>query len=370
MTPRTRFYPELEGVRGLLTFIVLLLHVSNAVADGTHYLWASIISMDIFFCLSGFLIGRNFFLRYAGQVTFRYFKNRALRIWPMYFVAWPTAIVTTWILGERYVDGFWQEISLPSGLPSILPAFFLQYVERYSPGTRFQYLDLFGHSWSVALEEQFYLLAPFVILFLKTRSSSLLFIVLVLATAASALLTHYGIDRATLGGRFLPFLYGIALAFLEMRTDSDRVAAALFSKTFFISLAGIATLLMTPLMMELYFQWQWPADLRVRAMRHTIFNPYVLSPMISIGLIGAIVTGASTGRVFLLPFLQQVGKISYSVYLLHVPVVYALAPYVLRALGYPEPWLVVVGPVLSIALAALTFRFIETPFLQSKRYKS
>ena len=172
------YLPELQGLRGLAVLGVVLYHchpllVGTALYGASLWGWAGV---NLFFVLSGFLI-TNILLESRGKP--KYFRNfyarRALRIWPVYLLLLAVCYsVPTWFLGDTLAhQTHWKTLAAY--------ALFLQNLRHTPlPGT-------LGPTWSLAIEEQYYLLwAPFVWL-LGTRKGILSAVLCLLIVASPAL---------------------------------------------------------------------------------------------------------------------------------------------------------------------------------------
>jgi peptidoglycan/LPS O-acetylase OafA/YrhL len=362
------FYPEIEGIRGLLSLVVLFGHIAGALLPrGEHpfnWYWGS---MEVFFCISGFLIGRNFYTSYGGAVSAAYFVNRALRIWPLYYVAWLLCLLITMYSGEALQYGVMSELDGGKGIGLWIPAFFVQNVERHA-GMSFEYLALFEHSWSVALEEQFYLLAPFALLVVTRRTTSFVITLAITLVVISVLARYFGVHFYALAARMDAFALGLLLAVVHVRAaDGDRLSVAIHRASVYRLLLIMGAILLVPYVGGTY-GFESPLQGRLRILHHTIFNPYSGFGLVAFGLVGLTAVGGM-GRswaLFRWPFMQALGKISYSTYLLHLPVILVIVPLALRAVGANYLWLVPAGSTATLLLAFATFHLIEKPFLRRK----
>jgi peptidoglycan/LPS O-acetylase OafA/YrhL len=136
--------PALDGIRALSVLLVILSHLGVSWASGAHGVMA-------FFVLSGFLI--TWLLLKESEVTGRislrsFYARRTLRIFPAFYVFWITYVVLTW-LGQHRTE--W---------PAYISAFF--YVSNYYSAIVQPPHMAMAHTWSLAVEEQFYLLWPWV----------------------------------------------------------------------------------------------------------------------------------------------------------------------------------------------------------------
>jgi peptidoglycan/LPS O-acetylase OafA/YrhL len=293
--------PELDGLRGIAVLMVLLLHTRPTLF---FWGWAGV---DLFLVLSGFLITR-ILLENRGQpgMLWAFYGRRALRIWPVYYL---TLAVTAVLLVT----------TAPAGTPSAVPGghwmslVFLQNTEHYLPGAAtFGYIWFFEHSWSVAVEEQFYLIWPLLLVGLALRPSRLL--VLGLAALCAALLARtQGMSLHLLLTRVDGLILGAAVAFLA---TSPAQTLQRMPRRFIAYAAAAGAALVLP------YLWLGTLD------RDAAFGPRA-GAVLGFALVFAAALCAvlrSIGRPQLrwlrLPALRWVGKISFGLYMYHVPIGY------------------------------------------------
>ena len=140
--------PELDALRGIAAVVIVIFHSNTR---RMPWGWAAV---DLFFVLSGFLI-TGIVLRHGGTRGFlgRFYARRALRIFPVYYLV---------MLGLVAFGGILPRPNDPRGLlyeltyTQFVPVLLVRRVPAYSP-----YL---GHTWTLAIEEQFYLVWPALIL--------------------------------------------------------------------------------------------------------------------------------------------------------------------------------------------------------------
>jgi peptidoglycan/LPS O-acetylase OafA/YrhL len=169
------YIPELDGLRAIAVFLVLWRHAPFFFAEGREAAYQSAFwrggrlgwtGVDLFFVLSGFLITR--ILRHGRDQPGRlatFWVRRALRIFPLFYlylaVVWATTLFPEW----RAAAG--MERSIAHGT---LPAFSL-YVGNWFMALHLPFPhDELGPLWSLAVEEQFYFVWPFVVWSLSGRS--------------------------------------------------------------------------------------------------------------------------------------------------------------------------------------------------------
>ncbi len=164
----SRHIPALDGVRGVAATTVFIYHYGGGARSSNfafHFVGKTIhlgwVGVSLFFVLSGFLITGillDSMQRPKWRLTF--YIRRALRIFPLYYFALFGAILVAWLLGT------------PSSLVTPLwPLFFyLQDVPQIVHTWALSPLFVVGHFWSLAVEEQFYLVWPLLLLFASRRA--------------------------------------------------------------------------------------------------------------------------------------------------------------------------------------------------------
>ena len=155
--------PALHGLRAIAILMVILQHsftdfsvyggIERESVPGFSFLRGMWVGVDLFFVLSGFLIGGVLVREFAGKQVclFQFWWRRILRIWPAYFFVLFCMLV---LLRLRPPEGY-------SEWPEIL--FFSNYIDS----------GILSGSWSIATEEQFYVFAPLVLLLLARVTGSL-----------------------------------------------------------------------------------------------------------------------------------------------------------------------------------------------------
>lgn len=377
-TAGTARISEIEGIRGILSLIVVGGHVFIA-GGATGYdqpLFWYAGCMEVFFCISGFLITR-ILLSNQGRPGFlkNYFIRRVLRIWPMYYLAMLLTIGIYLLsdgmtaLGEYHP---WH----PTLYEALAPVFYLQNLELYLGRPRLDYLFIFNHSWSVAVEEQFYLLWPFVTLFLLRRAPAALRLALgagaiLLSMLLRAKMIHLGTFAFwLLGTRLDGFILGALLAYAE-RSALQRGAAALRLTRALRWLWLWPCLGLLPFLSMGYLGTQWHPP---KLLDRTLLDPYFNFALLGFSLVGyclfhgtAARGNGPLARLLNLKPLAYLGTISYSTYLLHVPIIFAVSPILLEAYHLSGPWPFVIGYGLTLGLAHFSFSFVEAQAMRLKK---
>jgi peptidoglycan/LPS O-acetylase OafA/YrhL len=343
---RLRHVPALDGLRGLALLGVLLFHANGALAGG--YL-----GVDLFFVLSGFLITSLLLAehREAGRIALGVFWiRRARRLFPALLSLMPVVA-----LYGRY---FARREELQAVRAQALAA--LAYVANWQAIFRHQsYWQLFAapspleHTWSLSIEEQFYVVWPILVsLVLRRRGARTLLIVCLALSALSMAATLFLFDpgnttRAYLGTdtRMAGILFGAALATVlspDARFASRTVRA--------LDALGVVALL------GLGVAWA--------SLRGT--NPFLyhggfwLTELGALCLIACAVAGERSlvARALAIRPLTWLGTISYGVYLWHWPVNVFLSTERTHLHGFG---LHALRFALTFAIALVSYRFLEQP---------
>ncbi|HEY0264766.1 MAG TPA: acyltransferase [Granulicella sp.] len=366
-----RHWNSLDGIRGLAILMVVFTHAFHSNYETGGMLVRPIgqlfdycrFGVDLFFVLSGFLITGILVDTLGDEGYFRkFYMRRTLRIFPLYY----GVLLVLFLLTPR-LHLHWQ------GMGWLLPF----YLQNLSPGTIRNFfpspsIGLY-HFWSLAVEEQFYLVWPAIVLLVRRRDR-LLRVALIGSAAALALrlmLVSAGVSeqlvRVTTVCRADTLLLGGALAFLYRSRSWERVQRAAPWGVFAVAAILLAII---------------PAEPRL-AVLHPRLWPFwqdglhysVLAVGFACMIAWALRAGSLCERVFLTGWLRFLGKYSYGLYVLHVLVLTQLEQPLRATIGAAthSKLLGVIGSAvilisLSIALAYACFHLYEKPFLGLKRY--
>jgi peptidoglycan/LPS O-acetylase OafA/YrhL len=359
--------PGLDGLRGAAIISVMLYHFGNVIVQPEHVaavlvrkvLTSGWLGVDLFFVISGFLITRILVATCEDRHRWRNFLvRRALRIFPVYFIYLFCLMVLVYsnhglFIANRaveYTEDWWQAFLFVSNLSVFLTG------NNIAPGT--------GHLWSIGIEEQFYLLWPWVIFLLPVRMIRLICIGIIPASLiVRVVLFGYGysdwqIYTFTLS-RFDALAGGAILATLPPGFFATR--AAMLRKA--ILGLGAATVL------SLVFVSIGPREIAYPFMQTIGLG---VPTLFFVAIVAAMTDGVGRmGEMFDHPVLRFFGKYSYTLYIVH-PILRALFLAGLDRLNIEMPYLalflsvtLVIG-ALSVAIAMLSFRFIEAPMMSMK----
>ena len=366
-----RNIPSLDGLRGLAILLVLLHHFFHPFY-GTVFLdrWliqltrAGWTGVDLFFVLSGFLI-TGILLDAKGKPQYfaNFYARRTLRIFPLYFAVLALYFVVFPLLPHpkfgAYVAGSIED-----------QAWFWTYLTNVRLAIR---LDWYPNVvpnvyWSLAIEEQFYLLWPFVVLWL--RREALLRACLFLAAGAFALrlaMTLLGADPITTfvltPARIDTLAAGGFLACLARGSGGLRAVRSPARGLLAVSGGFLALVFATEGLLS-------TNDL-VRTAGFSALAVFFGSLLV---LAVTAPAGSRLGRALTNPALRTLGKYSYALYLLHGPIGSFLTDVVRpgafpRVLGSELPGMLVYNAVclaVSLAAAVLSWNLLEKHFLRLK----
>ena len=313
--------PELDGLRGLAIFLVVLFHYASqeglAAGVAPRLLQRCVVlgwsGVDLFFVLSGFLIGGILLdVRSSGFYYRTFYARRFFRIIPIYYL-WVTAyIVLVSVAGTRIQAISNSGATLPLGYRVYSYYLFLQNFRSSSfPGLAGAW---FGHLWSLAVEEQFYLIAPLVVRFVSPRKLPyVLGAVIVLAPAFRTTLRLAAGAPPTLVTFLMPsradaLAIGMLLAAF-WRVEHVRVWFRGNIGTIYAA-GGIALLGVSAL-------WIWAPNSGNLAMQIPGFT-CLAAFYACLLLISLVHSSGPIAALMRMAWLRELGKVSYCMYIIHL----------------------------------------------------
>jgi len=353
------YMPGIDGLRAIAVLAVFVYHFHN----GGGWLPGGFLGVDVFFVISGYLITSLLLseFRREGRVDLvRFWLRRARRLLPAVGVL----IAVVMILAVFFDFG---QISRLRGDALASMGYVTNWELIFSHQSYFEQFarpSLFRHLWSLAVEEQFYLLWPLVFAACMTRfGHRRLLIGVIVGALASALLmailfhpanpnrVFYGTDtRAT------PLLMGVALAFLwhpdRLRATTGRLAPAALDA---VGALGLSMVVITFLTVHDYDQSLYRGGFLLLSVWTTLLIGTLAHP------------AAQIGRVVGNPALRWLGLRSYSFYLWHWPVMALTRPGI--DVSIPSAPLFVLQLAATTALADVSYRYVEQPFRRSSSWQ-
>jgi len=338
------YRPDIDGLRAIALIPVVLFHA------GFEWFSGGYVGVDVFFVISGFLITTIILKeKKAGNFSFAYFyERRARRILPALFFIMLTCIPFAWFfqLPQELIDFGKSLIATSIFSSNILFWFDTNYFAVDS-----DYIPLI-HTWSLAIEEQFYLFFPVLLSFFWALGKHRLFWILGVFTILSFAFCEWGWRHFPEANFYLlPFrawelLIGALCAVYLFQHQQPKE---------YIAESGTILGLCLIIFAVFYLDKSYPFP-----------SLYALFPVIGSALI-ILFTHRETWVYKLLSakILIFIGLISYSAYLWHQPLFVFARLYFIEE---PKPWVMGLLSILAMILAYLSWRFIETPFRNKDRF--
>lgn len=337
---------EIDGLRALAVVPVILFHAGLSVFGG------GFVGVDVFFVISGYLITSILLLENeAGRFSVtRFYERRARRILPALFLVVAVCIPCAWI---------WllPNDMLAFGKSVVAVVLFISNLHFKSESGYFDTaveLKPLLHTWSLAVEEQYYLFFPLFMVMAWRLGRRWMFALLLVVAIWSLLAAQWGQASKPAATYFLlstrgwELLIGSFTAFYAAKWEPLEHGRWLGEAG---SLAG--------LLMLAYAIFAFD--------KATPFPGfYALVPTLGTALIIVFSTPRTlAGQLLGTPVFVKLGLISYSAYLWHQPLL-AFARY--RSLLEPSQAVLLVLCLTALVLAYLSWRFVEAPFRQKDRY--
>lgn len=333
-----KYRPEIDGLRAVAVLPVLFFHAGFRAFGGGY------VGVDVFFVISGYLITRVIVERMErGTFTLRdFYERRARRILPMMSVVCLASFPVAWFLlmpGEFV--GFSGSVVAANTFWANL--FFWRQDTYFAAPVR---LAPLVHTWSLSVEEQFYLLFPLSLLLVRRwsrRSQFTLFSLVVLVSFAGCVYGAYRRPSAN--------FYMLPSRAWELGVGALLGLAASEGRKFLESGSEVLALLGLALIGYAVFAF----DATTPFPSH-----FALVPVLGTALVIAGATPHTlVGRTLSARWIVGVGLISYSLYLWHQPILAFV-----EIASWPEPSVLHVWAALALAcaLSVLTYHWVERPF--------
>lgn len=332
-----RYEPSLDGLRALAVTAVVLFHFSGRIIPGG---WAGV---DIFFVLSGYLITTIIAEeeRRSGKVNLiKFYARRALRLLPAFFVLLLAEVARSYL----FLAGAEQRSSLIS--VSVSALYFMNWNRAFDLLPQ----GVLGHTWSLAMEEQFYLVWPTVfVLAGRIRKAYLAAAILFLVTMWRFYLCFFaGADPERTYNGFDSHSDGLLIGCLLALGNPHRFVQTAARYAVIPAIAMLCIFLLLP--------------------HRTIFTQtfgLTLSAAISAWLILGAMGEGWLKHWLTRPWMVFTGRISYAWYLWHYPVI-LWSREIFPQTGAAKYLAMFVAAAAGYLAAAASYRWIETPFLNLK----
>jgi peptidoglycan/LPS O-acetylase OafA/YrhL len=341
------YLPELDGLRALAVFCVMAVHVGIPRLDG------GAIGVDVFFVLSGFLITSLLVQEFDrdGSVSLKnFYIRRILRLMPALVLMVSVYVAGSIVIEDRsHVRGTLTEAAVA-----------LSYTENWVRAFDTGWMSDLGHTWSLACEEQFYILWPLLLVFLlknyRRRVAPVIALMLALASWLDRCWLAFdgvrperiynGLDTHA-DSLMMGCAMGAALA-SGVYTSRCKALVQRFGQLFgYMGAAGLIVLAN---------QTRWDGE-------GTEFAGLTMAALFTgIILLDVLFNDQSALRPILKNrLLVWIGSISYGLYLWHYPIYQAMWRFHFRT-----GTIVTVGSLAALACASASYYAVERPFLRLK----
>jgi len=339
------YMPGLDGLRAIAVIAVLLFHAFP------HALPGGFIGVDVFFVLSGYIITKTYFeaLRTERVSLKEFYIKRFRRLAPAYIVVLAvTTIAAYFLIPPLYLKNFSESLAAQP--------FYLQNIVFWSQGDYFEspLTKPLLHTWSLAVEEQFYVV--YGLLILLVRRTKWLSVPLLIALLALVVLGSFAAN-------YIVSAVSPKTAFFWLPTRIWELAI------------GVMLALHTkeaPLWMAPYLKWGGLAAIvaAIVLFDESAGSQAIQAVIACLGTAAVISAFAALKRKDLLldqPGVAYIGKISYSLYLWHWPIISIATIYLGQNLNTLQA---AAALGLTCFFSVLSYRYVEVPVRSSLRIAS
>lgn len=344
---------EIDGLRAIAVLAVMFFHANFSFVRG------GFVGVDVFFVISGYLITQIIVTQIqAGRFSLvHFYERRARRILPALFVMMLICLPVAWLIiinPADFKDFCKSFLAVALSVSNIL---FWKESGYFDSSTALKPLL---HTWSLAVEEQYYLVFPFLMLIIwKAGAKRTLWITLILAISSLVFAQWSSVDQPVfnfywlpsrmwelLAGAILPIAHAVYPNFAPQRSPRSGILAET------LGLFGIVLILSSVCMMNEQFPWP---------------SVWTLIPVLGTVLVLLFSSRATlAGRLLGARPLVSIGLVSYSAYLWHQPLL-AFARYEFDVLTMGFRLVLVMA---ALALGWLSWKYVETPFRNNNRFST
>jgi peptidoglycan/LPS O-acetylase OafA/YrhL len=340
-----RYKPHIDGLRAIAVIIVMLFHMRPEIFSGGY------LGVDVFFVLSGFVITQSLYKSYLseGHINiFNFYLRRIKRLFPALLI-----MVLTISFAYIFFGFLWDtNLYLKSAVTSIFASSNLYFL--FNGGNYFHQglINPMLHTWSLGLEEQFYLAYPAFLAFLFWVAQKFKFNLKIVGSIILGFsIILYLIFFFGKGEFYADFYFPIA-RFWEIGAGCSLFFFLFYSRYSLSKVfAGIISAISLGLIIGLQFFQKSIDSLQIE----TFLTVIATTALIYIGL---------TNDGALIRFLEKkavayIGRLSYSLYLWHLPVIYFANLYLDTVMFF------ILSPIIAFGLAVFSYHLIERPLRYS-----
>jgi len=331
----TKYRPEIDGLRAVAVVAVILFHLNSDFLIGGYY------GVDVFFVISGYLI-TGIIVKDLENDTFKMSKfwiRRVKRLVPLLL----TVVITTILVLPFFTFKPIYNDILKDIIPAIFSYFnfhaYFNFGDYWGPAAD---KSFFLHTWSLSVEEQFYLFYPLLLIIIKKYFKSYLKPLIGITLISLGLFVCFVKFKTHLTFYMLPFRFwelsaGGVIACLPKKSNVNKTFNAVFP------IIGLLLIFISYFFAE-----------------KTISVIAILPVMGTALLIYFISVNDVTGKLLSSSIFVHIGKLSYSLYLWHWPIIVLFKNLEFRFLGVNEWYIYLCIIITTYVLSLLSFKWIET----------
>jgi len=393
-----RYIPEIDGIRGIFCWPVVIAHTPLMLAK-LPVAWEM---MQLFYILSGYLIS-SILLTEKDQPLGQYLKNfylrRILKILPLYFLY----IFLVWLVVFAFRN---TEVMQHSSMIEEFRRFWVNMLTfTYNfreiiiivSGEEARVAPVMSHLWSISLEEQFYLVLPFVVYFLnREQLKKLMFAVIFLAPLLRFAAFEWLHGFTDNKGDIAQAIFHNSLLQADAFAFGILMSLSSFPRIKRPGLWGICLLIATLLIIKIDGWYISKAHFgsnpflflfkpELLGYNHQYIYAFTLIDASMFLLVLGVVQGKNRVKLLSHPWSVYMGKISYGIYVYHfglvfavlapvILIIYAISPKLYQLLLQPFPiglagqWILFfVFAAIVVGVSYLSFKYFEVPFLRLKK---
>jgi peptidoglycan/LPS O-acetylase OafA/YrhL len=318
--------------------------------------------VDLFFVLSGFLIGRILVDARSSSSYFRtFYTRRFLRIIPIYYLWILAYVVLVGVAGSALRARSNSGVIMPLGGPIYAHFLFLQNLMVIPfAGLAGAW---FAHLWSLAVEEQFYLVSPLVVRLLSTRMLTI-FLACVIAMAPLLRMVLVAEHADT----------WFVSVIMPCRADSLAIGmlAAVFWRQdgfpeWLSNRSGILYAILAALFAGVMALWKWSPESQTRGMESIGFT-WLAAFYVLVLLLALVRRDGPIARLARIRWLRELGRVSYCVYIIHLVVNVACHSMLRRASPATTDWrgaaVTILSALATYGLAWISWKLFEGPLVR------
>ncbi len=355
-----KYRPDIDGLRAIAVISVILFHLDENLLPG------GFVGVDIFFVISGYLITKLIVKEVCDTGTFKFstfYLRRLRRLFPALLFTFVFSLIFSYtFFSPQHLTEFGQ--SLKYAMLSISNIFFWMGSSYFDTDSQFKPLL---HIWSLSIEEQFYFIWP-TLLFLLSLTKKKLFtpIIVTILGVLSLLLNIYFFSNQQELTASLTHLHG------ELFSDIQSTVFYLLPFRVFEFVIGAIIVWLHPYQKDspLLNGFSFITGMLMIGYSIFAFNAEIPFPSVNalIPCLGAalIIFSGPTHRLMVLlnnRTMVFIGLISYSLYLIHWPVIVFYKYWKYEAITILDQWAILLS---SFFIACLMYRFVEQPFRKAK----